>query len=125
MCTTIHRRLNKIVNIVNKLFCGLPFFHKGVESDDSTQTVVSLEELFRYEQQSGLEQYNADIGPDPRTMKSQIMRFDDQNPAYNYTVQSEPDPTFGQADTDDVGLSEFFYRPLKIATFEWGTGTFV
>jgi hypothetical protein len=66
---------------------------------------------------------NFTITEPPKSYKSEIMTFDDQNSAYQYGVDSQPDRTFSQADTGDVGLSDFFYRPIKIASYQWVTGT--
>ena len=53
----------------------------------------------------------------------QIVKFTDQNPAYTYTVDSQPDSTFGQADASGADLGDFFSRPVKISTNEWAIGT--
>lgn len=34
-----------------------------------------------------------------------------------------PDPTFNTADTNDSSLENFFSRPVKIRSYDWGTGT--
>lgn len=51
------------------------------------------------------------------------MRFSDQVPQWDYTVDSMPDSTFSIADTNDADLGQFFSRPLKIRSFSWATGT--
>lgn len=48
--------------------------------------------------------------------------FSDQTEQWNYEVDSMPDPTFGQADTNDASLENFFSRPIKVASYEWGIG---
>jgi len=53
----------------------------------------------------------------------QNILFRDQNPSYVYGVDYVEDPTRGLQDTDDATLDNFFSRPLKISTQEWGTGT--
>lgn len=53
----------------------------------------------------------------------QNILFRDQNPSYVYGVDHVDDPTRGLQDTDDATLDNFFSRPLKISTQEWGTGT--
>lgn len=50
------------------------------------------------------------------------MRFSDHTPAWNYSVESNPDPTFAIADTSDATLENFFSRPIKIASYSWATG---
>jgi hypothetical protein len=52
---------------------------------------------------------------------AQNVQFTDQNPAYDYTVDSEYDPTRSSTDTGDTTLENFFSRPLKIEQFEWST----
>jgi hypothetical protein len=47
--------------------------------------------------------------------------FIDQNPAWEYTVDSTPDPSYGSADMPDADLGDFFKRPLKIADYDWAT----
>jgi len=53
----------------------------------------------------------------------QNILFRDQNPSYVYGVDYVEDPTRRLQDTDDATLDNFFSRPLKISTREWGTGT--
>lgn len=53
----------------------------------------------------------------------QNVRFSDQTPQWDYTVDSMPDNTFKIADTDDASLENFFSRPIKIQSYNWGTGT--
>lgn len=57
------------------------------------------------------------------TTKSEITTFSDQNPSWDYSVISQPDPTFSTTETGEDILQNFFSRPLKIREFEWGTGT--
>jgi hypothetical protein len=76
-----------------------------------------------FQPQSGLEMQNFSVTEPSKDLKSQIVTFSDQNPAYNYTVDSNADSTYGVADMDDVGLENFFSRPIKIAAYSWGTGT--
>lgn len=96
----------------------------GFRSVPPTQNEVvemDVSQRVEYDVQSGNE-LAAEVSEPSRGMKSEILTMDDQNPAYDYTQDSMPDSTFTQADTDDAGLTEFFYRPIKIASFEWGTG---
>jgi hypothetical protein len=37
-------------------------------------------------------------------------------------VDSNPDPSFGIADSNDATLAQFFARPIKIASYEWLPG---
>ena len=54
-------------------------------------------------------------------MSSEILEFTDQNPSYGYSVDSQPDATFGQADMGDVSLANFLSRPVLIQSFDWST----
>lgn len=51
------------------------------------------------------------------------MSFADQNPGYDYKVDSDLDYTYGAADSGDDTLQNFFSRPIKIRSYSWGTGT--
>lgn len=54
---------------------------------------------------------------------SQNVSFRDQMPSYMYKEDAAEDPTRSLQDTNDATLENFFSRPLKIAEYEWGTGT--
>lgn len=56
------------------------------------------------------------------TGTQQNVEFSDQNESYSYEVISEMDPTRMLQDSSDATLDDFFSRPLKISTTEWGTG---
>jgi hypothetical protein len=51
----------------------------------------------------------------------QLVHFADGNPAYDYTVPSNPDDTFDNAGTMGTALEDFFCRPVKIHEFEWSS----
>jgi len=70
--------------------------------------------------QSSESKFGISIETPSKDTKEQNVSFNDQNPAYMYTVNSEPDSTFGQADLADAQLGDFFSRPLKIGSYEWG-----
>lgn len=70
--------------------------------------------------QSKEEKFGITISNPSKSTKEQNVSFNDQNPAYSYVVDSMPDPTFGQADLADATLGDFFKRPVKIASYEWG-----
>lgn len=55
--------------------------------------------------------------------QNQNVRFNDQTPSWEYSVDSSPDPTFCVADTDDAELGNFFSRPVKIQSYSWSTGS--
>lgn len=52
-----------------------------------------------------------------------MVAFKDAASTWEYKVGSEPDYTYGICDNDDADLGNFFSRPLKIRTYNWGTGT--
>lgn len=52
-----------------------------------------------------------------------MVSFKDQNPSYDYSVASVNDSTYSIVDNDDADLGNFFSRPIKIQSFDWGTGT--
>jgi hypothetical protein len=74
-----------------------------------------------FEPQSGVE--GANVTTAPTSQKKQNLRFADQIQAYENEYQAVMDPTRKDMDMDDATLDQFFSRPLKIASYEWGTGT--
>lgn len=54
---------------------------------------------------------------------TQNIQFADQLSSYAYDVKTDMDPTRMLQDSSDADLGNFFSRPIKIAEFEWGTGT--
>lgn len=67
--------------------------------------------------------FNVTINEESLETQYQNVRFSDQTPQWDYTVDSMPDPTFKTADTDDALLENFFSRPVKIRSYNWATGT--
>lgn len=65
--------------------------------------------------------FNVSINTGSKESEHQNVSFIDQNPAWEYTVGSDPDPSFGTADKADADLGDFFKRPLKIASYDWAT----
>jgi hypothetical protein len=65
------------------------------------------------------EDLNITIAPSQSRMQSEIVSFNDQNASYNYTVDSDPDPTFGVADMADLSLAKFLSRPALIQSYNW------
>lgn len=53
---------------------------------------------------------------------SQNVQFMDANPAYDYRVEGEDDPTRACADMSDAQLGSFFERPILIGEYQWGPG---
>jgi hypothetical protein len=65
--------------------------------------------------------FNVTINEGTKESSNENVHFIDQNPAWDYTVDSQPDPTFGTADMNDADLGDFFKRPLEIASYNWAT----
>lgn len=53
---------------------------------------------------------------------SQNVEFMDANPAYDYRVDGDSDPTRACADMADAELGSFFERPILIGEHSWATG---
>jgi hypothetical protein len=92
-----------------------------VSETQSAVTENSLLKIEKFKPQSGPEGTTVMEGSTLST--EQNILFRDQNPSYVYGVDYVDDPTRGIQDTDDATLDNFFSRPLKISTQEWGTGT--
>ncbi len=69
------------------------------------------------------DKFNVRVNLPGDVTQSQILAFNDQNAGWDYHVPSELDSTYGQADNSDDSLQQFFSRPVKIRSFNWGTGT--
>jgi len=74
-----------------------------------------------FDAQSGTAKFNVSINSTSNNSNSQNVSFKDQSPAYEYSVESQPDASFGAGDTNDADLGNFFERPLKIFTDDWAT----
>lgn len=66
--------------------------------------------------------FNITVNEESLESQHQNVRFSDQTPQWDYTVDSMPDPTFNIADTNDADLGNFFSRPVKIRSYTWATG---
>lgn len=60
----------------------------------------------------------------PSFDKVSITSFLDQNPAAEYKVPSGTDSTFAMADVGDAELSDFFSRPIRVATYSYDNTVF-
>lgn len=69
------------------------------------------------------DRFNVSINEESLESQHQNVHFSDQTPQWDYTVDSMPDSTFNIADSDDADLGNFFSRPVKVRSFNWGTGT--
>lgn len=58
----------------------------------------------------------------PTTTSVQNVAFSDQIETHRVVVDSVMDPTRMLQDSTDADLSNFFSRPIKIASFDWGIG---
>lgn len=54
--------------------------------------------------------------------KETITHFSDQHADHKVEGPSLSDPTYGCADASNVGLAEFFSRPIKLQSFSWNVG---
>jgi hypothetical protein len=78
-----------------------------LEPPKSIETDVS-----KYLDSQAGEDLNITVSAASTQLNSETTSFTDQNPSYSYVVDSEPDPTFGAADMDDVSLAKFLSRPV-------------
>lgn len=91
------------------------------EAEDHPLIFPTPESDRRFEPHSGLEDskilklttHESRVGP---------MNVTDKDAAYGYMMDSSYDSTRGYTDDDSISLDKFFGRPIKIRTFEWGTG---
>lgn len=67
--------------------------------------------------------FNITINEQNSDTKREILSFADQNEGFDYSVGSPLESTYGLADTGDDSLQNFFSRPIKIQSYNWGTGT--
>lgn len=72
-----------------------------------------------YESQADESIFNVTVSSGSKTTTTENVTFMDQNPAWSYSVDNTPDPTFAQADMSDATLGNFLQRPVKIASFDW------
>ncbi len=63
------------------------------------------------------------VGVAPAEMQECSVSFVDRTMPYTYEVASVADPTRTAQDQEDSPLGDFFKRPVKLAEYEWGTGT--
>lgn len=79
--------------------------------------------------QSGMEKSADGTTDDNRIMrvsgdqKQENVKFSDQIDPYLYSIESVIDPTRKLQDSSDATLQNFFSRPIKIATQEWGVNS--
>jgi len=67
--------------------------------------------------------FNVSINQESLESQHQVTHFSDQSPQWDYTVDSYPDSTYTQADSSEAELSNFFSRPIKVASYSWQIGT--
>jgi hypothetical protein len=75
------------------------------------------------EPQSGSERTNFSITTANDSESSQIVSFSDKEASYAYEVPTSIDPTRMNTDSTDADLGNFFSRPIKIASYQWVTGS--
>lgn len=65
--------------------------------------------------------FNVNINKKPGQAEKTV-DFKDQQSTWEYRMNEQQDPTFGNADTSDVP-ADFFERPVKVAEFNWEIGS--
>lgn len=75
----------------------------------------------QFQIQSGTAEGNVAVSSS--TTKAKNVTFKDRVEPYVYSVDTAVDETRKSQDAEESPLGEFFARPVKIAEFEWGTGT--
>lgn len=93
-----------------------------LKNDIGDAKLSTVKHQTKFEPHSGVEP-GANVYQAPPSATSQNVTFLDQRPSYMYDVSSNSDPTRTQQDSDDADLGNFFSRPVKIHSEEWGTGT--
>jgi hypothetical protein len=65
---------------------------------------------------------NVKINSEPNETQQEVVSFSDQNQQWTYSVDNRLDAAHRTVDTDDASLSNFFSRPIKIASINWTVG---
>lgn len=65
---------------------------------------------------------NVKINEESNVTQQQIVGFSDQNQQWTYSIDNRLDDVHRTTDSDDATLSNFFSRPIKIATINWTVG---
>jgi hypothetical protein len=65
---------------------------------------------------------NVKINSESNMSQQQVVGFSDQNSQWVYSVDNRLDSAHKTVDTDDATLSNFFSRPIKIASINWTVG---
>lgn len=58
----------------------------------------------------------------PSEVKQEVLTFDDASPGQELTFNYIQDPTFNDGAASDSSLSEYFSRPVRIASYVWAEG---
>lgn len=64
--------------------------------------------------------FTTTMSPDVTTQQN--VHFHDHVNHWQYTVDSQPDSTFGTANMNDTPLDKFLGRPIRIASLNWSVG---
>lgn len=67
--------------------------------------------------------FNVTVNSTSLDTTEEIVHFSDQTSQWDYVVDSSPDSTFGQADSGDDTLQNFFSRPLQTRSYNWSVGS--
>lgn len=66
---------------------------------------------------------NVKINSESNETQQQVVSFSDQNQQWTYSVDNRLDAAHRTVDSDDASLSNFFSRPIKIASINWTVGS--
>jgi len=87
------------------------------------QVVYAHKPKAKFSAQSGISPQDFSMKPSPMVGVTKIAKFADQPGESVYDVSGEMDPTRATQDDGASQLGDFFSRPVKIFTADWGTGT--
>lgn len=66
---------------------------------------------------------NVNINSESNKTQQQVVSFADQNEQWTYSIATQLDSAHRTVDSDDATLSNFFSRPIKIASVNWTVGS--
>lgn len=66
---------------------------------------------------------NVIVNSESNETQQQVVSFSDQNQQWTYSVDNRLDAAHRTVDTEDASLSNFFSRPIKIASINWTVGS--
>ncbi len=103
-------------------FTESKYVYKIKNCNSCVDKLGELQDGNKFTVQSGSELQGASIFKVMDT-GSKNVKFSDQLESFEYRVDSVIDETRKITDMNDATLQQFFNRPVKITSFNWGTGT--